>query len=118
VDLRTLGVIGICVVVLITWDIYVAFFNDIPNSRDTESGIMRRIGSRFVGIPIMWGVLGYHFWGPSIQSMNHWTPLYMALVVAVLSLFHFFMRRFVQVPMWSAFIYFLVGIPLGVLWSQ
>jgi len=108
-----------CAVVLVVWDIYVAFFNDIPNERDTESGILRKAGRAFVGIPIAWGILGGHFWGPSHDLFGKWGPLYLVMGTVALTVSHFILRRFLRIPAWSALVYFILGIPMGaMLWPQ
>ena len=63
----TMLVMAACVVVLIGWDIVVAFLNDTPNEEDTESGIIQ--GWFKVGIwPLAWawGGLGAHFFMPGV----------------------------------------------------
>jgi len=115
----TAALLIVCAVVLIGWDIYVAFFNDIPNERDTESGILRRAGRAFVAFPIAWGVLGGHFWGPSHDLFGPWSPLYLVGATVVLSSAHLILRRFLKIPAWSALVYLILGIPMGaMLWPQ
>lgn len=109
----------VCAMVLVVWDVYVAFFNDIPNERDTESGIFRRAGRAFVAIPIAWGALGGHFWGPSHDLFGKWSPLYLIAATVALTGVHFILRRFLKIPAWSALVYFILGIPMGaMLWPQ
>ena len=109
-------------VVLIGWDIYVAFFNDIPNRFDTESGILRRVGARFAGIPLAWGALGGHFWGPSWDPPGiYWLwPLGLAALAALITLGHYGLRKTsLRPPAWFATVYLVVGVPLGALmWPQ
>jgi hypothetical protein len=107
---------------LIIWDIYAAFFNDIPNQFDTESGIMRRVGARFAGIPFAWGALGGHFWGPSIELPGDawfWAVGLGGLAIGITGI-HFLIRRtFLRPPQWFALVYLVAGIPAGaVLWAQ
>lgn len=115
----TIILMVLCAAALIAWDIYVAFFNDIPNWADTESGILRRAGRSFVGLPIAWGALGGHFWGPSHHLVPWWGPLLLAGATAVLALTHFILRRFLKIPAWSALVYLILGIPMGaIFWAQ
>lgn len=63
----TLLIMAVTVFILIGWDIVVAFFNKVPNSQDTESGIIQ--GWFKVGLwPLAWawGGLGGHFFMPGI----------------------------------------------------
>lgn len=113
-------VIATCFAVLVAWDVYATFFNDIPNSQDTESGIMRRLGSRVVGVAVGWGALGGHFWGPSHTLVPQpWGPIFLAATACVLTLMHWKLRKRFILPVWSALLYMVAGIPLGaLLWAQ
>lgn len=108
--------------ILIGWDIYVAFFNDIPNEYDTESGILRRIGARFAGIPFAWGALGGHFWGPSWDPPGErwiWACGLGAMALALTGLHYLIRRTQLRPPTWFAVVYLVVGIPSGaVMWPQ
>ncbi len=117
----TIVLMSVCFVALVAWDIYVAFFNNVPNRLDTESGIMRRLGARIVGVPMAWGALGGHFWGPSWDPPGpYWGhTLALALIAVAASVGHFFLRKGRTLPAWSALIYFVAGVPLGaLLWPQ
>jgi len=55
--------IGVAVL-LISWDIYVAFFNKTPNSKDTISGVVLGFAQKHPVIPFAFGVLMGHFFWP------------------------------------------------------
>lgn len=50
--------------VLVSWDIYVAYFNKTPNDKDTISGIVFGWARKHPVVPFAFGVLmGHFFWG-------------------------------------------------------
>lgn len=120
-EIITIVIMSVTLAVLIGWDIYVAFFNEIPNEHDTESGIMRKIGNSFVGVPFAWGALGGHFWGPSWDPPGpYWVwPLSLCCIALVLSALHYVGRRYLYFKPWFAVLYVVAGVPLGALmWPQ
>ena len=63
----TLVVMAVSVLLLIGWDIVVAFYNDTPNEEDTISGVLQ--GWFKIGIwPLAWawGGLGSHLFRPGV----------------------------------------------------
>lgn len=108
-----------CLFILVGWDVYAAYFNDIPNERDTESGILRRAGRSFVAIPLAWGILGGHFWGPQFTWLGFWGPIVLIGIAGLLSWHHFILRRFLKIPAWFGLVYVVLGVFLGAtFWPQ
>lgn len=70
----TLIVMGVCAVVLIGWDIVVAFFNKVPNTEDTISGITFGASLYAWTIPYAFGALGGHLFMPGVflESVRWW----------------------------------------------
>lgn len=62
--LWTLVILGGCALLLIAWDVYVAFFNREPNAKDTISGIVLGFARRHPLVPFAFGVLMGHFFWP------------------------------------------------------
>jgi len=61
--LWTIFFIGGTALLLIAWDVYVAFFNKTPNDRDTISGIVLGWARKHPVVPFAFGVLmGHLFW--------------------------------------------------------
>jgi hypothetical protein len=117
----TIAIISSAVALLVVWDVWVAFCNDVPNENDTISGIMRRIGRRVVAIPLGLGGVCGHFWGPSIPSPlgQPESVIVAGFIVVSLTVAHFVMRRYKVWPDWTALVYLLVGIPIGaIMWPQ
>jgi len=51
---------------IIGWDIYVAFFNQVPNRQDTISGILLSWAERVWALPYAAGVLMGHLFCPAL----------------------------------------------------
>lgn len=82
-EAMTTAVIVLCALVLIAWDVFVAFFNDVPNDQDTISGILLRWSLAFSGLPFAFGVLLGHLFVPA-RGVALWWP-HAALVGALVS---------------------------------
>lgn len=52
--------------VLLTWDVYVAFFNKVSNRLDTISGITLGWSENIWVLPYAFGVLGGHLFWPAL----------------------------------------------------
>lgn len=112
----TTWAMGVGFVLYVAWDIYVAFFNDVPNSKDTISGQARETGiQRVSGLPFAFGVLGGHFWGPA-DVLPGWTPFLLIPIAVLLSVIH---RKLLPKTWWVAMLHVVIGLGAGaVLWSQ
>jgi len=62
----TLIVMAVSAVLLIGWDIVVAFFNKVPNDKDTISGITYGASLKVWTIPYAVGVLCGHLFMPGV----------------------------------------------------
>ena len=78
----TLVIMAVSAVVLIAWDIVVAFFNDTPNREDTISGITLGASLKFWTLPYVFGALGGHLFMPGVflESVTWWG---MALLLGI-----------------------------------
>jgi len=115
-------ILGVVAVGLIAYDIWVAFFNRIPNERDTISGRLRDWGSSVAFLPFAWGVLGAHFW---LTNETAWIAMPWAAVALVgagacCTVGHFLARRFgFRFAGILPIVYIAAGMVLGVgLWPQ
>jgi hypothetical protein len=68
---------------LIAWDIYVVFFNNIPNSKDSISGQLKTAGEKLRAIPFGFGVLGGHFFWPGESLLPKPWSLILLVLLAV-----------------------------------
>lgn len=112
----TWALMGLVTIVLIVWDIYVVVGNS--TAHDSISSKMQVLGQCAVGVPLMWGVLGGHFWGDfSLDPLfgQPWSEIVLASSVLALTAMHHLLRRAREMPGWSALIYLAAGIPMGVL---
>jgi len=101
---------------LIAWDIYVAFFNSINNRHDTISGIFRK--SR-VSLPYGWGVLAGHFW------IGHGNTTVTVTVIpawlGIIALFDFLANKYIEhnYTKYISLLYLIFGLMAGGLfWPQ
>ncbi len=117
----TIGLLIIVSCSLIAWDAFVAFFNDVPNERDTISGIMLRTGQRLAGLPFAFGALTGHLFLPQgairILPMP-WAAGALAILAGLASLSGYLIReRWPKFPVtWPAL---GLGLAAGcLLWPQ
>jgi len=119
----TIYIMVAATVVLISWDVFVAFFNQEPNEKDTISGIMKSAGRECAFLPYGWGVLMGHFWVwvvPEPWIPQPWAALSLVGIGGIVTGAHFFIKkrigRFVYLP---PILYLAIGIILGSgLWPQ
>jgi len=60
----TIGILIAVTLLLIMWDVYVAFFNKVPNRQDTISGVVLGFAKRHPVIPFAIGVVCGHLLWP------------------------------------------------------
>ena len=65
----TLTLLAVSAAVLIGWDVYVAL-NDVPNDRDTISGIVLGFARRHTIVPFAFGVLMGHLFWPQMVAQR------------------------------------------------
>jgi len=83
----TTALIFACAAGLIGWDIYVAFFNRIPNSKDTVSGQIKAAGEKLRAVPFAFGALGGHLFWPGRPLLSQpWAALILVALACVASL--------------------------------
>jgi len=85
----TLIVMAVSAVLLIGWDIVVAFFNKVPNKKDTISGIMFGASLKVWTLPYAFGVLGGHLFMPGVflDTVRWWGLVLMTGLGIALALF-------------------------------
>jgi len=83
----TMLVMAVAVGLMIGWDVYVAFFNRIPNRVDTISGIMLGWAQQIWTLPFAFGVLGGHLFWPALAGPVFgavWSiPVLLALAILI-----------------------------------
>lgn len=109
-------------VFLIGWDVYVAFFNDVPNSKDTISGIIHYANKRISIFAFVWAFLGSHLcWGnkngPIFGQPNSVVfAVWFAWLLFIVSLS---LKNYVWFQDYGPGVYLLLGIIAGYfLWPQ
>ncbi len=120
----TVVVMLIAAVLLIGWDVYVAFFN--KEKKDTISEIMMSTARAkgVWGLPFAFGVLGGHLFLPSSRPLLEQPLAAMVLIITavVLTVSGMVYRRFWKYnPSWPAVMAFILlgGIAAGFfLWPQ
>jgi hypothetical protein len=112
----TILILSVAAIVLVAWDVYVAFFNDVPNEDDTISGILFAAAQRFAGLPFAFGALSGHLFidQPWVDPPQPWGVCALAGCGMALALvFHCFRHRY------AAWICLPLGIVAGaLLWPQ
>lgn len=100
----------------IGWDIYVAFFNDIPNRRDTITGKVYNWGRRLSTVPFGLGALAGHiFWPLPTEDMPPQPFAFMSLCAAGVIVGFVGVKRVHKVAdePWMPIVWHLIGIPFG-----
>lgn len=107
-------------IVYCCWDVYVALFNKIPNSKDTISGISYSSGRKFTAIPLMVGaILGHLWWPMSYAVPQPWMLLLGILVLGSWSYLAYKFRERLWKFKWIPIVWLIVGIPHGhFFWPQ
>lgn len=111
--------VAIITSILIIAAIDVAFILD---QAPTISKRFRDIGRKVSFLPYSWGVLGGHFWGPTLPPAfgGWWASIGFLLVGgAVVTAGHFLILRVFTPPGWLSLVYLPFGAVAGiVLWPQ
>jgi hypothetical protein len=93
----TILVMAVVTVGVIAWDVYVAFFNRVPNDLDTISGVTLGWSEKVWTLPFAFGVLGGHlFWpalgGPALGGV--WSiPVLLGMAMAVAGIGWWYKRQ-------------------------
>ena len=118
----TIAIMAVTALVLIGWDIYVAFFNRTPNEKDTISGILLGWSKRVWVLPYAFGVLGGHLFVPRTGEpfFGHVGSTGLLLVVGLaVGIVGLFSRRTDRPwPIQSPFLLVLGAVMGHLFWSQ
>lgn len=111
----TTALLLLCVSILISWDVYVAWFNRIPNDRDTISGQVLTLSERVVGLPFAFGALGGHFFWPGTPILPQPFAALAILGISIVLCLSALLGR----PRWMAPVSLAAGMIAGhLLWPQ
>lgn len=119
----TTAILITTIVVLVGWDVYVAFFNRESNADDTISGIALKACRSFWGLPFAAGVLLGHLFVPAASPYLE-SEIVGAVILVAASLLigavGWLTRRFgVRGPGGWAFLIIVFGVTMGhVFWPQ
>jgi len=114
-ELITTWFIGITAALVIIYDVWVAFFNKTPNSKDTISGQTLTASQKTAALPFAMGVLMGHFtWPGDAVIASPWNFLVLVHMAIAFIVYSKFMNKADFPLKWlPPVIYLQIGIPFG-----
>lgn len=108
----TVSLIIITASVLVVWDIAVAI-NDVKY--DTISRIIQGWSFAFPAIPLIWGILGGHwFWSRDVGIFDEYSFYVLGVIFLLSLIFNPYLAKLLPTPVWCA-----IGFVLGhLLWPM